>query len=278
MTIIVQAKRKFAAPPFVRTIDDPRDPLNLSLVGHWTMDAETINGTKMLDLSGRDNHGALVNAPPIVSGRIGQAIKVNGTSQYIAVPHNASLNVTTAAGLAISAWVYPTGSVSGNTEAIVAKSDGGSAFNYMFYRNHGALDVLGFWNGSNYIGSTVVIPLNTWTHVSYNTDGLNSLFVVNGVPVGAAIFEGVGPINTGPVAIGANPATPAPDSYFQGYIDDVRIYNRGLRNVELQRLYWNPARDRVPYQTRARIATVAGAPSSSITSRRTLRQRTGSRA
>jgi hypothetical protein len=56
-------------------------------------------------------------------------------------------------------------------------------------------------------------------------------------------------------------------------MDDVRVYNRALTPAEIARLYWNPARDRVPYQTRARIAKI-----SSVISRRTLRQRTGSRA
>jgi hypothetical protein len=274
MTIIIPPKRKFTAPPFVRTIDDPRDPLNLGLVGHWTMDAETINSSRVLDLSGRDNSGTLVNAPPIVAGRVGQAIKVNGTDQYITIPDSPSLSFPLSAPFTLTAWVYPTGSPGSNTETIICKQSG-SNFNYIMYRNHGAGDMLGFWSGSNYFGSGFSIPLNMWTHVAFITDGFYSSFTANGVLTSSSvILFYAGPANSGPVTMGAsNP----PADFFQGYIDDVRVYNRNLAHAEIWRLYNNPARDRVPYQTRARIATVAGAPSS-IISRRTLRQRTGSRA
>ena len=275
MTILIPAKRKFAAPPFVRTIDDPRDPLNLGLVGHWTMDAESVHGTRLLDLSGRDNHGTLGASPSLVPGRVGQtALGLNGTSQYVATPAAFAFAFP---AVTYSFWVnLPSTSMTGvffedawhwlgpgedqGIGACVGTSDGDTPGNHLLVQLWGVSWQDTFFN----------IGLG-WRHIAVALSGGRT----NAYLDGARIFVGSSSIagpSVGTFTIGRD-NDPNGYRYLNAQMDDVRVYNRALTPAEIWRLYNNPARDRVPYQTRARIAKT-----SSVISRRTLRQRTGSRA
>ena len=62
------------------------------LVGYWTFDGGDISGTTILDLSGNGNDGTDNAATPTI-GKLGQALKFDGSSGYADVPYSASLDV-----------------------------------------------------------------------------------------------------------------------------------------------------------------------------------------
>jgi hypothetical protein len=246
MAIIIPAKRKFLAPPLVRTIDDRRDPLNLGLVGHWTMDAETINGTRMLDLSGRDRHGQLFASPPIVPGRVGQALSFNGTTQY------AYLMTSPLAPFTVSAWALSA------SDAIVSAWDINFCFDFLllttdFY----ALDNTTPPGSIRHATNATSLP--GWHLYTGTIDASNNTYLyIDGVP---GANGGVAFANTASFSgthVTAALGTRQGPVWSNETVDDVRIYNRALTPAEVWRLYNNPTRERVPYQTRGRLKAGTG--------------------
>jgi len=95
-------------------------------------------------------------------------------------------------------------------------------------------------SGKPAIGGTFASPLlgtgaltaNTWVHLAGTYDGATLRLYLNGVQVNSRA-------ETGPIATSTNPLHIGGDSiygqYFQGRIDEVRIYNRALSAPEIQR-------------------------------------------
>ena len=75
------------------------------------------------------------------------------------------------------------------------------------------------------------MAVNTWTHLAVTYDGATLRLYVNGVQVSSRA-------QTGNLVTSANPLQIGGDSiygqYFQGTIDEVRIYNQALSPSEIQ--------------------------------------------
>jgi hypothetical protein len=76
------------------------------------------------------------------------------------------------------------------------------------------------------------VTTNIWTHLAGTYDGATLRLYVNGVQVSSRS-------PSGPIAVSTNPLQMGGDSiygqYFQGRIDEVRVYNRALSATEIQR-------------------------------------------
>jgi prepilin-type N-terminal cleavage/methylation domain-containing protein len=77
----------------------------------------------------------------------------------------------------------------------------------------------------------VAIPASTWVFAAVTYDGSNLNLYKNGVLVSSA--SGIAPSNDTNLTIGAFQAS----NFFQGYLDNIRLYNRALSPVEIQALY-----------------------------------------
>jgi glucose/arabinose dehydrogenase len=75
------------------------------------------------------------------------------------------------------------------------------------------------------------LPLSTWTHLAATYDGATLRLYVNGVQVGTRVGSGTMLTSTGALRIGGNSIW---GEFFQGRLDEVRIYNRALTQVEIQ--------------------------------------------
>jgi hypothetical protein len=255
MAIIIPAKRKFLAPPFVRTIDDPRDPLNLGLVGHWTMDAETINGSKALDLSGRDNNGTLTGSPKITPGKVRQALSFDGATQYVSTASFIPQDIYT-----WSIWANSPVAGGGTSQlrCLITSAD-----NFGIFWTHiaPAFAAAAYQQdvSAAYFSAKAVTTLSAgiWWHLCATWDSINLRFYVNGNLEATTAVSSV-KNNTGTLYLATNVSN---DYYFSGSVDDVRFYTRVLTPAEVFQLYADPARDRVPYQTRGRVKGPTGAAS-----------------
>ena len=140
--------------------------------------------------------------------------KVN--SQYVTVPHSASLNLSTS--FTMEAWV----NYSGSNVTILDKGN----YDYLWSLNaNGNGNKMGFYERSTgtWKYSNDPVPQNTWTHVAIMLTGNTIFFFINGLPSGAAsmtISQDNQPLN-----IGRQQPTFCACNHFNGTMDELRIWN-----------------------------------------------------
>jgi len=78
------------------------------------------------------------------------------------------------------------------------------------------------------------LPLNAWSHLCGTFDGTNAQMYVNGAAVGGAANFSAWNTGAGPVGIGRD-LDGAPE-YFDGTLDDIRIYNNALSAMQIRQL------------------------------------------
>lgn len=185
------------------------------LTNHWKFD-EASGGT------GTDAAGGatatLFNNPARVAGVSGNAVSFNGTNQYAQATVNVSENVS-----AVSLWFRTTQS-SGGLFSVV---DGSSSFDRCVFLNGGNISSY-IWSGETIISSGEDYADGQWHHVVHTFGGAigGQKLYVDGVQV-ASGGKAQSDFNW-QTAIKIGHAPNAGSPYFNGQIDDVRIYNAGL--------------------------------------------------
>ena len=81
------------------------------------------------------------------------------------------------------------------------------------------------------IDATANLAVNTWTHLAVTYDGATLRMFVNGTQVASKAQTGSITTSTGVLRIGG---TNLASAFFQGRIDEIRIYNRALTQAEIQ--------------------------------------------
>jgi hypothetical protein len=79
--------------------------------------------------------------------------------------------------------------------------------------------------------------VNAWTYETLTYDGATLRLYVNGVQVSTRATTGVVQSSTNPLWIGGNQPY---GEFFQGLIDEVRVYNRALTASEVNADMGNP--------------------------------------
>jgi hypothetical protein len=188
-------------------------------------------GTAVADSSGNGNHGTLVNTTWSASGRFGAAAVFNGTSSMMTVPDANSLDLTT--GMTLEAWVYPTVQPT-DWRTLIAKERPCGVSYYLHGGSSGSnRPATGLTVGTSeqilYGGTR--LAANTWVHVAATYDGTTQRLYVNGTQVSSRAQTGSITTSSNPLRVGGNSIY---GEYFQGRIDEVRIYNRALTQTEIQ--------------------------------------------
>jgi len=185
------------------------------------------SGTTVADSSGNANTGTISNATWTTQGKFGNALVFNGTNALVTVNNSASLQLTT--GMTLEAWVYPTVTLSGWTDVVYKQVD--------IYYLEAESGVGAPATGGTFAGTpatiygTSAVPANSWTHLAATYDGAMLRLYVNGVQVSSHAQTGAISSSANPVQIGGDTIY---GQYFQGRIDEVRIYNRALSQAEIQ--------------------------------------------
>ena len=133
--------------------------------------------------------------------------------------------------MTMEAWIYPTASQSGWRTIMQREVD---AYFLNASNDTGALRPSGggTFNGTvAWVTGTTANPVNTWTHVALTYDGATMRLYVNGVQAASQAQTGAIETNSNPLRIGGNVPY---GEYFQGRIDEVRVYNRALSQAEIQ--------------------------------------------
>jgi hypothetical protein len=184
-------------------------------------------GTTTADKSGNNNTGTLSNATWNATGKFGAALSFNGTNSLVNVANSSSLQLSTA--MTLEAWVRPTTLANWNT--VVFKERTGY-YAYALYANTGSNRPSGnnFTSGDNDVRGTAAVAANTWTHLAVTYNGSVLALYVNGTQAATLIASGSIAANTGLLRIGGNTIW---GEYFNGLIDEVRVYNRALSAAEI---------------------------------------------
>ena len=204
--------------------------LRSGLVGYWTMDANDINGTKVYDKSGQNNHGISVASPTQVSGKIGQALNYNSTTQHT----SSTLASSMTGNVTIAAWIKIT--TSDIAKRRILDLAQASAGGIEICVQSGVL----LLDDSGGPTSQVVDSLNSndgkWHYVAVTRLGTTYTFYVDNRNIGS--IGGTAPTYTR-IFMGTTYNT---QGSFNGSLDDVRIYNRALSAQEVTQLYNSSAK------------------------------------
>ncbi len=217
-----------------------------SQVGCWQF-SEGSGGTTA-DGSGNHNTGSLVGAAWTTDrfGNTNQALQFNGSSQYVTVPTTDTLDIHGAITLAV--WVKPSATT---TQHLIQKgiSTGGtatpggyelslaqtSAGQTAFFRlNQGT-------SANTYrIDTKTQYTAGNWIHVAgtYDPNPSNPIMhiYINGVQDDDAVTPGPATILAMDTDLNLG-RDPGGGQYFNGTMDDARIYNRALSASEIRSLF-----------------------------------------
>lgn len=193
-------------------------------------------GTTIADSSGNNLTGTIVGATWTTGGRYGNALSFNGTSSYVDLGNPTALQLT--GSMTVEAWVNAAANPPDDGQ-IVAKSDGSGGWQFKTSPDTGpetfGIAITGSSKSNAQRYSSTVRALNTWYHVAgvYNaTVGTLDVYVNGALNSGA--LRGVIPTSQVNETINANIGRRTGGFYFNGIIDEVRIYNRALSLAEIQ--------------------------------------------
>ena len=84
---------------------------------------------------------------------------------------------------------------------------------------------------TQYLSGPTANPVNAWTYVALTYDGATVRLYINGTQVASRAATGAIQTTNSPLWIGGNSPY---GEYFQGLIDEARVYNRALTQAEIQ--------------------------------------------
>lgn len=163
------------------------------------------------------------------AGDTDSALVLNGSNQYAAVSDSGSSPFDNTGTITIEAWVYPTTACT-SSQVVMTKDT-----SYMMYCYLGKWMYAYSANGTSWNGDYTSIPVeaNAWHHIAYthSASSTNLKVFYDGVNVEtltANMPTGMTP-NNNSFQIGRSGAS----SYFQGRIDEVRVYNSQRTDAQI---------------------------------------------
>ncbi|KRE92085.1 hypothetical protein ASG89_34090 [Paenibacillus sp. Soil766] len=165
------------------------------------------------------------------TGNSGNAVDLDGTNGYVALPSSV---VSSAATATVTAWV--------NLDTVSTWSrifDFGTGGNtYMFLTPKGSTSKIRFaikLNGSSeqIINGTAALPTGGWHHVAVTLNGSTGTLYVDGQIVGSNSGMTIKPSDLGVTTQNWIGRSQFPDPYLDGRVDDFRIYDRSLSTAEV---------------------------------------------
>ena len=196
-------------------------------MGAWGFDEAS--GSQAQDASGRGGTGTIAGATR-AAGRFGGGLSFDGLDDWVTVADSNALDLTSA--MTLEAWVNP--SALGARWRTALLKENGTGLAYALYANDGANRAAGFINtGSDQgvLSPAGASPVNTWTHLATTYDGATLRVFANGAQVATRNQTGTIRTSTSPLRFGGNGAWL--DEFFQGRLDEIRIYDRALTAAQI---------------------------------------------
>lgn len=200
------------------------------LAGYWKMDEAAANSctggvNDSCDSSGNAKDGAWAGTNiGATTGKFGNAANFNGTDDKIT-----AASTTVGTTMTIAGWIKKTAST--GQKSFFSNRGSGNV-----YFGLAGTSVYMYDNGGTPAGalsSTGAITTGQWQHVVATNDGTTTIFYVNGVALPS--ISQTRSSSTGTIGIGWDPTIGT--EYWDGQIDEIRLYNRALSPNEVSQLY-----------------------------------------
>jgi hypothetical protein len=225
----------FSSPdPITAQYSFIQDEIEANLTAYYSFDNPN---DPVHDDSGNE-HDGIIYGPNWVTGQVGGALSFDGVDDYVdcGTPF---ASVTTSTTKSIIAWVKSADGMFANILILYRKSDIGTCFSITVQ----SIPIV--WSGVYMKSATTVglldsespVVMNKWTHIALVQDGTNVDIYVNGVSENNSSDAVAPALSNPPNATIGTYFYGGPTSFFNGTIDDVRIYNRALSAEEIQAIY-----------------------------------------
>jgi hypothetical protein len=205
------------------------------LIAWWKLDDGS--GITAADSSGNNRNGTLAGDTNWVDGIVGGALAFDGDGDYVDMGKNPGFDITNQ--ITVSAWIKVS-VFDKDWQTIVAKGDR----SWRLQRNVGDNTLQFSCSGLVVPGTdwgTIFGKTNVndghWHHVAGVYDQEKIYLYIDGSLDASAEAPGTIRVNEEPVYIGEN--SQMPNRFWNGMIDDVRIYNYALSTEEISEITQN---------------------------------------
>ena len=208
------------------------------LLGHWQLDETT--GTTAADSSGAGHNATVSGGTAWTDGWLDGGLALDGTSGSAGT---GTAVLRTDQAFTVTAWVSFAGEqAAGNYTAVSQDGTGASGFKLGYNRQFGTWAVMmpnaDSGSATDVLAVSPLPPvLNTWTHLAavYDPQAAQLRLYVDGVLMALTTFSG-GWQASGPLEIGRARWGGWLVDFWNGSIDDVRVYQGALGDDEISQL------------------------------------------
>ncbi len=206
----------------------------LSLVGWWRLDEGT--GTVAHDLSGNGRHGELVGGPAWVEGHVGEhALSFDGRDDCVLLP---DLGTVEQYPFTFTAWVRTSSTEDREMTVVIQEDSSNSGRRVQLYLSSRGEPKWNVRNGNPEVEVIHSVDVRDGGRhfiagVSRAADR-HELYVDAAPPVHSN--ASVDPPSVNSTAIGNWRSNSRHSKWFEGEIDDIRIYDRALRPAEIREI------------------------------------------
>jgi hypothetical protein len=204
------------------------------LVGHWKLDEST--GTNAADSSVNALDGRLrrfsFDTSSASPAKVQNGLQFDGQDDYISVPNQSSLRLSKA--LTISAWIKGEAWGTGADVDTILRKGRNDPTSYQLAVAGGRVTLFLDDADSAGVRGDTVLELGTWYHVAATWDGTTARIYVNGQLDNEPPDSVAGPISIN--SQGLNIGGRRGGDFFEGTVDDVRLYNHALGSAEIAML------------------------------------------
>jgi hypothetical protein len=196
--------------------------LQKGLVSYFNFD------DNLIDQKGYASNGVSTGNPTFTAGKIGKALTLNGTNQYVDFIANPSQSPN---GVSIAFWMNVMSQQDIYFRNLVYLEDKNSDFAGVVIISS---NIVKGSMGSQAASTQASYSPQTWTHVTMTFNGTDTKLYLNGILANADSAPGIGSAYFSSLNIGHNVPN---NKYLQGSIDELYIYNRALSPAEVTQLY-----------------------------------------
>jgi len=216
------------------------------LVAHWTMNAADYVDGQYLDLSGEGHHADPNGTPAFVSGKLAEGISVLRPDDTTGPTTDSWATAGTwnpsqySGALSVSFWTNWDGTNTTNSEqAFIAKRSSANladATQWQIIKPASSVtSTMCLQSPTHAVFADALTP-HQWQLITVTFDGTTARIYSNGVQKGGSNFQ-LGDAVDAMINIGGSSFDTVPARWMNGVLDDVKIFNYSLSDVEVAQMY-----------------------------------------